>query len=141
MASDDRPLWERRFLVPNVSLPEWAPGSEDRLVFTTTESGVWQVHAWDRTTGTRRRVTDHPVGVRAAAPTLDGTGVLWFQDETGDESGQWFHQPFGGGPSSPLFDALSPGWNEGLAQAPGIIAFAVSDRDGFAVYAATDGGP
>ena len=33
------------------------------------------------------------------------------------------------------------GWNEGFAQAPGLVAAALSDRDGFAVYVAVDGGP
>ncbi len=136
MTIDDRFLWERRFRAPDLSLPDWGPLFPDRLVFATTESGVWQVHAWDRALGTRRRVTDYPVGVVTATPSIDGNGVLWFQDETGDESGRWFHQPFHGGQSRPLFDVLPAGWNEGLAQAPGLTAVAVSDRDGFAVYSA-----
>ncbi|HEY3023166.1 MAG TPA: S9 family peptidase, partial [Actinomycetota bacterium] len=102
------------FRAPDLSLPDWAPLFPDRLVFATTDSGVWQIHAWDRASGTRRRVTDHPVGVVTGPPTIDGNGVLWFQDETGDESGRWFHQPFDGGQSRPLFDLLPAGWNEGL---------------------------
>src|SRR5438093_6378241 len=141
MAADDTPTWERRFLVPDVSLPDWAPGFPDRLVLATTESGVWQIHAWDRATGSRRRVTDHPVGVQRGAPSLDGRSVLWFQDETGDESGRWLRQPFHGGPTEPLLDGLPFGWTEGLAQAPGINAAGVSDRGGFGIYTALDGEP
>jgi len=74
------PAWERRFLAPDLTFPGWAPGSPDRLVFATTETGIWQLYAWDRSSGGRRRVTDHPVGVQTGMPTLDGTGVLWFQD-------------------------------------------------------------
>jgi len=74
------PAWERRFLAPDLTFPDWAPGSADRLVFATTETGIWQLYAWDRSSGGRRRVTDHPVGVQTGMPTLDGTGVLWFQD-------------------------------------------------------------
>src|SRR5919197_974085 len=133
MGGETTRRWELRFLVLDLTFPDWAPGAPDRSVFASTESGIWQIHAWDRTSGTRRRVTDHPVGVLTGMPTLDGEGVLWFQDETGDESGRWFHQPFSGGPSHPMFDDLPVAWNEGLAQAPGIIAIGLSGRDGFAV--------
>jgi dipeptidyl aminopeptidase/acylaminoacyl peptidase len=135
------PIWERRFRAPVVGMPTWSPEAPDRIVFASSESGVWQIHAWDRRTGSRRRVTDHPVGVIDGTPTLDGEGVLWFQDETGDESGRWFVQPFGGGASRPFLEGTPVGWTDGLAQAPGIVVAAVSDREGFAVHVAEDGGP
>lgn len=133
--------WERRFRAPDVSLPEWTPDSPDRFALATTESGVWQLYAWDLATGTRRQVTDHPVGVQGGTPTLDGAGVVWFQDETGDESGRWFVQPFDGGESRPFVDGLPQGWNEGMAQAPRLGAAGISDRDGFGIYAAAEGEP
>ncbi len=137
----DLPRWERRFRAPVVSLPEWSPHAPDRLVFASTESGIRQVHAWDRVTGMRRQVTDHPVGLTDGAPALDGEGVLWFQDETGDESGRWMVQPFDGGETRPFLEGIPHGWSNGLAQAPGVVAAALSDRDGFAVYASLKGGP
>jgi dipeptidyl aminopeptidase/acylaminoacyl peptidase len=110
-------------------------------VYTSTESGVWQVHAWEPSSGLRRRVTDHPVGVVSGAPTLDGRGVLWFQDETGDESGQWMVQPFEGGQTRPFLEGAPHAWSNGLTEAPGSVAAVLSDRAGFAVYVSTDGGP
>src|SRR5205085_2040910 len=77
----------------------------------------------------------------AGAPTIDGAGVVWFQDETGDESGRWFVQPFDGGPSRPFVEGLPLGWNEGLAQARGVTVVVVSDRAGFHVYASIEGEP
>jgi dipeptidyl aminopeptidase/acylaminoacyl peptidase len=133
--------WERRFRAPVSFLPEWSPRAPDRLVYTSNESGVWQVHAWDRETGRRRQVTDHPVGLIDGTPTLDGEGVLWFQDETGDESGQWLVQPFHGGETKRFLEGLPHGWSGGLAQAPGIVAAGLADRDGFAVYVSLEGGP
>jgi dipeptidyl aminopeptidase/acylaminoacyl peptidase len=122
-------------------MPDWSPRAPHRLAFASTESGVWQLNVLDLATGMRRRVTDHPVGVTDGSLTLDGTGVLWFQDETGDESGQWLVQPFEGGGARPFLEGIPRGWNEGLAQAPGIVAVALSDRDGFAVYMAANGAP
>jgi dipeptidyl aminopeptidase/acylaminoacyl peptidase len=122
-------------------MPDWSPSAPDRVVYESTESGVWQVHCWDVASGVRRQVTDHPVGVVAGSVTADGADVLWWQDETGDESGRWYAMPFAGGDARPLLDGIPLGWNEGFAQAPGVVSASVSDRDGFAVYVAVDGGP
>lgn len=141
MATDPTPNWERRFRAPLVSFPDWSPRAPDRLVYASNESGIWQVHAWDRATGAKRRVTDHPVGLQNGVPTLDGEGVLWFQDETGDESGRWMVQPFSGGETRPFLEGVPQGWDGGLAQAPGIVVAGISDRQGFAVYSSVDGEP
>jgi dipeptidyl aminopeptidase/acylaminoacyl peptidase len=133
--------WEARFRTPVSYLPEWSPVAPDHVVYASNESGSWQVHALDLTTGATRRVTDDAVGVVDAVPTLDGEGVLWFQDETGDESGQWLVQPFHGGETTPFLQGIPRGWSDGLAQAPGIVTAAVSDRDGFAVHVSLDGAP
>ncbi len=132
--------WEQRFRAPVSFFPEWSPRAPNRVVFASNESGVWQVHAWDAATGMRRQVTDHPVGVIDGTPTLDGKGVIWFQDESGDESGRWQVQAFGGGDTRTLLEGVPHGWSEGLAQAPGIVAAGLSDRDGFAVYVSLEEG-
>ena len=135
------PAWEQRYRAPTVSMPDWSPHAPDRVVYESTESAVWQVHTWDVATGARRKVTDHPVGVITGSLSTDGAHVLWWQDETGDESGRWYSEPFAGGEADPFLDGIPAGWNEGFAQAPGVVAASVSGRDGFAVYVSIDGGP
>lgn len=139
--SDHIPAWELRFRAPTVSMPRWARSAPDRLIYVSTESGVYQVHAWDRETGLRRQVTDHPVGVVASALTLDGERVLYWKDETGSEAGQWYAEPFGGGEDVPFLAGVAQGWNQGLSQAPGLVAAGISDADGFAVFVSADGEP
>ncbi len=134
------PAWEQRYRAPVSYLPEWSPSAPRNAVYVSNESGVWQVHTLDTETGARRQVTSHPVGLVDGAPTLDGRGVLWFQDESGDESGRWHVQPFEGGETALFLDGIPHGWSEGLAQAPGVVAVAISNRDGFAVYTSVDGG-
>ena len=135
------PVWERRCRAPISFLPEWSPHAPERIVYASNEPGIWQVHAWDLATGSRRRVTDNPVGSIDGMPTLDGEGILWFEDETGDESGGWFVQPFFGGETRSFLQGATHGWSEGLTQAPGIVAAGISDRDGFAIYVSLEGGP
>jgi pimeloyl-ACP methyl ester carboxylesterase len=140
-AVEEMPAWERRFRAPLTFLPSWSPAAPDLVVYASNESGVWQLHARDLATDLHRRVTDHPVGVLDGTLTLDGEGIVWFQDETGDESGQWLVQPFHGGEMRPFLEGVPHGWTDGLAQAPGIVAAALSGRDGFAVYVSLDGAP
>ena len=89
------PAWERRFRAPILSLPAWAADDPERMILGSTESGSYQLHAWDRRAGVRRQVTFDPVGhPRRAARRADGTGVVWFHDATGAETGAWVVAPF-----------------------------------------------
>ncbi|MGZ4150029.1 MAG: S9 family peptidase [Actinomycetota bacterium] len=137
----EMPVWEQRFRAPILTLPRWSRHAHDRTVYGSNESGVWQVHCWDVATGSKRRVSNHPVGVMVGHATLDGEGVIFWQEETGDETGRWLVEPFEGGERRPFVDGVPVGWAEGLAQAPGIVAAGISDRDGFAVYVSLGGGP
>ena len=134
--------WEQRFRTPVAWLPEWSPEAANRAVYASNRSGSWQIHTLDVATGATRQVTTDPVGLSDGVPTLDGEGVLWFEDETGDEAGRWLLQPFeGGGETRPFLEGVPHGWSDGLAQAPGLVVAAISDREGFAVHVAIDGGP
>ena len=135
-------VWEQRFRAPKMSLPRWSRSAPDRTVFTSSASGVWQIHAWDAATDERRQVSDHPVGVLEGVPTRDGAGVVFWQEDTGDETGRWLVQPFEGGETVPFLDGLPVGWNEGLAQAQGLVLAGISTPAGrFEVFACEPGMP
>jgi dipeptidyl aminopeptidase/acylaminoacyl peptidase len=138
----DMPVWERRFRAPKMSLPHWSRSAPDRTVFASNESGVWQVHAWDVASGERRKISDHPVGVTQGTASLDGAEVVFWQEDTGDETGRWLAQAFEGEAPEPFFEGVPVGWNDGLALGPGIDAVATAYRDGgFAVFVSIDGAP
>ncbi|MGH9277799.1 MAG: S9 family peptidase [Acidimicrobiales bacterium] len=139
--SDDMPVWEQRFRAPSVGFPTWARDAPDRLVFPSNESGAWQVYAWDRGTGGRRRVTDDPIGVAEGAVTPDGARVVWFHDATGDEVGRWMAQPFGGGEEAPLVAGVPDAWSAGLAIGDRIVVAGTSDEDGYQVWVAEGDAP
>ena len=97
------PIWEQRFRAPTVGFPHWARNAPHRMAVASNESGAWQVYAFDRASGSRRRVTDDPIGVADGVVTPDGELIVWFHDLTGDEVGQWLAEPFAGaGPSGRL---------------------------------------
>jgi len=137
---DAMPLWEQRVRAPVMTLPTWSRTSPDRCVFATNSSGIWQVHVWDVSTGSRRQVSDHPVGVREGYPTLDGSEAFFWQEDTGDETGAWLVRPFEGGGAEPFLTGVPRGWNEGIAQAPGLVVAGVSTEEGaFEIYVSGSG--
>ncbi len=130
------PTWERRFRAPVIAFPGWAAEAPDRLVIASTESGSYQLHAWDRATGTRQQVTFDPVGIVSGRPTPSGRGVAWFRDDTGDETGAWVVAPFDGeGEVRTMFPGLPRGWSEGLAIGRTCSVAGISDATGFDVWA------
>jgi dipeptidyl aminopeptidase/acylaminoacyl peptidase len=110
-----------------------------RTVFESNESGVWQVHRWDAVSGERAKVSDHPVGVLEGYASADGSEVVYWQEDTGDETGRWLAQAWDGGGTEPFVAGVPDGWSEGFAQASGSVVAGVSDRDGFVLFAAVDG--
>src|SRR5919108_4469807 len=132
--------WRLRYRAATATLPGWGIDAPDRLTYASNQSGSWQVHAWDRATGTSRQVTDHPTGVIRCAVTADGAGVVWFQDARGDEIGRWQLQPFAGGEVVPLLSDVEPAWSAGLAIAgDGQVAVGTASRGGFPVHVGAPG--
>ena len=141
MTQSSMPAWERRFRAPTIGFPTWPLDAPDRLAFSSNESGSWQLYAWDRAAGARRRVTDNPIGTVDGFVMADGEGIAWFDDTTGDEIGRWMLEAFGGGPARPLVDAVPAAWSTGVAVRVGVVALGTGGPEGFRVYAAVDGGP
>jgi dipeptidyl aminopeptidase/acylaminoacyl peptidase len=141
VSTSTTPVWEERFRAPTLTFPEWSAHAPDRLVLTSDETGSFQAYAWDRGSGTRRLVTEEPVGVVFATVSADGSEVVWFSDPTGDESGRWLAQPFEGGASREILPGAPAGWPEGLSMGRRRTAGVIADREGFAVYVSHEDGP
>ena len=99
--TDTAPLWQRRFRAPIVGFPTWSRHAPDRLLYVSSESGIYQLHSWDRATGERRQITTERVGLVSGYVSADGEWVIWHRDTTGDESGTWVIAPFSGGDAEP----------------------------------------
>src|SRR5262245_3133511 len=89
--------WRRRFRAPRISLPSWARDEPARLLYVANTSGTWELYAWDYRADRQRQVTDRPEGTFHGALDPSGERIWWFDDEKGNEFGQWVVEPFAGG--------------------------------------------
>lgn len=138
---EPEPLWQRRFRAPIIGFPTWSRHAPDRLAYISSESGIYQLHSWDRRTGERRQVSMEAVGLIAGDISADGEWLIWHRDTTGDESGTFVAAPFSGGAAEPLVEGLPVGWDSGLAAGRSVTVAAISDRAGFGVWSSDRGSP
>jgi dipeptidyl aminopeptidase/acylaminoacyl peptidase len=139
--TDTTPLWQRRFRAPVIGFPTWTRTAPERLGYVSSESGIYQLHAWDTATGARHRVSDDPVGVISGETSADGEWLVWHRDTTGDESGTFVTAPFGGGTAEPLLEGAPIGWDGGIALGRARTVAAIADRESFALWVSEAGGP
>jgi len=124
-----------------VAFPRWAPRCPQRLFFTSDDGGVTQVWFLDQQSGVRRRLTDQAVGVEEFVVLPDGSGVVWWSDDTGDENGSWVVTDVESGDVRPLLATLPEGWSQGLAVTESTVAVALADERGYRAFVADrDGG-
>ena len=109
------PGWTLRFTHPSVEQVAWASAAPDRAAAVTTEDGSTQAWAWDVRADERRRVSTGSVGAEEAHILPDGSGVVWWYDEIGNERGRWMLTPFEGGEARPLFRGSHDEWMMGLS--------------------------
>ncbi|HEY0447945.1 prolyl oligopeptidase family serine peptidase [Actinophytocola sp.] len=136
--------WRDRFTAARVSLPRWAHDAPDRNLYLSNSSGVWEVYAWDRATGTHRQVTDRPNGTSYAAIGPDGEHIWWFADSDGNELGTWVNELFAGRPSGeapgPAMPGSELGYPAGIEIGRTVSAVGVSNDAGTTVFVSHDGG-
>src|SRR5437867_1871344 len=134
----EEPAWKLRFRAPRVMFPTWARDDPDRLVYLPNATGKFEVHTWDRRTGEHHQLTDRSEGTGYRVPSKlepSGERVWWFDDEKGNELGQWVRQPFGGGASERIAPDLAPAYSAGLALGHSFAIFGRSRGDeGTSVY-------
>jgi dipeptidyl aminopeptidase/acylaminoacyl peptidase len=141
--ADAEKRWRDRFTAARVSLPRWAHDAPDRNLYLSNSSGVWEVYAWDRATGTHRQVTDRPNGTSYAAIGPDGERIWWFADSDGDEFGSWVHEPFAGRPDderpASAVPGSVPGYPAGIGIGRTVNAVGVSNDDGTSIFLSRGG--
>src|SRR5438128_9995855 len=133
--------WRRRFTAPTIADLAWAPAAGDRLGLVTNESGREDAWAWDLRTGGRRIASTLGVGAEEVHVLPDGSGVVWWHDELGDERGRWMVTAFDVGQPRPLLPDVADGWMMGVSLVPAATALGLSTDDCYSVRLARAGEP
>ncbi|MBC8099478.1 MAG: hypothetical protein H7Y11_08540, partial [Armatimonadetes bacterium] len=136
---DPDALWQQRYRVPVVAATQIAGMNPTRGLTVTNLSGVYQLHAWDITTGTLRQITAAPAGVVFGGISPDGAWIYYLQDKQGDEIGHYVRVPFTGDAHTPRQDLtphLDPYASFALTQSLSgrVIGFTAAGREGFRMY-------
>ena len=126
--------WRRRYLAPMLRFPIWARDQPDRMVFPSNADGTWEIYAWDRASGRRRRVTGRPVGTAHGRVDAGGRWIWWFDDETGSERGHWMVEPFDGAARAVRVEGLPLAYPTGIALGADLAIASLELDDGFEVY-------
>jgi acetyl esterase/lipase len=132
--------WRARFSAPRITLPESAHDAQDRSMYLSNASGVWEVYAWDRATDTHRQVTDRPNGTYNSALPPDGERIWWFADTDGNEFGHWVSESFHPreGPISAVH-GVPDAYPAGLAIGTDMVAVGTATDGGSTIWLSEDG--
>lgn len=132
--------WELRYRAPRVWLPDWARDAPHRCLYLSNQTGTYELHAWDRSTGSHRQVTSRDNGTTDGTLTPDGEQIWWFDDIDGDEFGIWRRQPFGGGADEPAAPEVPAGYSAGLELGRAVAVIGTSTDDGTTIHVVTPDG-
>lgn len=125
--------WKRRFTTPTIDAVRWSTERPNRLGVVIGEGSARQAWSWDLATGERRVVSTAGVGAEEVHALPDGSGVVWWLDELGDERGHWMVTPFGQDQPHPLVPSLADAWAMGISTVAGTVAVGMSTDDDYVV--------
>ncbi|MBO0685510.1 MAG: S9 family peptidase [Candidatus Dormibacteraeota bacterium] len=130
--------WRRRFRAAQLGFPIWARDAPGRLLYSSNQTGRFELFTWDLAGGSRRQVTDRPEGTTRGTLDPAGERVWWFDDDRGSEHGIWMSEPFAGGePPAPAVAGLEPAYSAGLALARTFAVVGSSTDEGVRVRLAS----
>jgi hypothetical protein len=82
---DNSDPWKQRFRAPAIAGARIARLNPTRGLVVTNRSGVYQLYAWDVSSGELRQLTNRAAGVGHGVISPDGGHVYYFEDTRGDE--------------------------------------------------------
>jgi WD40 repeat protein len=132
--SDGAP-WKQRYRARRIAHVSVAPHDRRHGMVIHNGTGTLQAYAWDLTSGTLSQLTHAATGTVLAHLVADGTGVLFVQDQGGNEVGHWVRVPFSGGTAQDLTPSMAPysSWTVAASPDGSAYAIAVAGDDGTSV--------
>jgi dipeptidyl aminopeptidase/acylaminoacyl peptidase len=138
--SSDAP-WKQRYRAPSVLWSELATLNPQRGALASNASGVYQVYAWDVSSGNLTQITHQPTGLYRGYISADGRSICYLKDDHGNELGHYVRAPFEGGEPEDLTPDLPPYASFTLAESRdgSVLAFITSRPEGSEVYTISNG--
>ncbi len=105
---DPNATWRERYRAASIAWAGMAHLDPSRGLVCANHGGIYQLYAWDVTTGALRQLTDVATGVINGTLSADGAFVYYMRDEGGNEIGHFVRVPFEGGAPEDLTPDLPP---------------------------------
>ncbi len=106
ISTDSQARWKQRFRVATMTRSQIAYDNPARGIICSNMGGLFQLHAWDVSTGKLNQITYDVHGNVMGAISPDGRFVYTVLDPDGDQYGHFARLPFEGG----LLQDLTPGF-------------------------------
>ena len=136
-------IWRKRFRAADIIWAVTAQQNRERGLVCTNKDGIYQLYAWDVSTGDLVQVTHQPAGVTFGMLSSDGNYIYFLKDEDGNEIGHFVRVPFseGGGeaedisPELPLYSS----WSISQNRKGNLTGFMAAGEDAYKAYAKPEG--
>lgn len=136
-------IWRRRFRAADIFWAVTAKQNPQRGLVCTNKDGIYQLYAWDVSTGELSQVTNQSAGVIGGMISSDGNYIYFLRDQEGNEIGHFVRVPFAGGevedisPDLPLYSAFVTTQNH----RGDLIGFRTATKEGYKIYLKAEGQP
>jgi len=133
--------WRQRFRASNILWAVTASQNPKRGLICTNKDGIYQLYAWEVTSGELRQVTDQPTGLMRGMISSDGNHIYYLKDEGGNEIGHFVRLPFAGGEAEDISPELPPYSTFLIHQnrLGNLTGFMANGQDGFKAYVKAHG--
>ena len=131
--ADQNASWKQRFRATVIAGAQLASAKPDRGLVTSTQSGQYQLHAWDTPSNSLRQLTFSPQGTVFGLISPDGRSVYYLEDQGGNEMGHFVRIPWSGGRPEDITPDLPPysAFGLSMSRAGNIIGGTFADDRGF----------
>lgn len=129
-------IWRKRFRASNILWAIPATQNPRRGLVCTNRDGIYQLYAWDVSSGDLTQVTDQSAGVLLGIISADGNNIYFLKDEGGNEIGHFVRVPFSGGEAEDISPDLPPYSSFSITQSRmgNVTSFMAAGADGYKIY-------
>ena len=130
---DNNAPWKQRYRAPTIAAAQAARSDTARGLVVSTDTGQYQLYAWNVLSGELRQLTHSPEGTFFGTISPHGRYVYYLQDKGGNEIGHFVRVSWEGGEPEDITPAIGPysAFGLSISRAGNTIGSIFSDDSGF----------